>query len=460
MNIRSRLTLTFSVAVFLGVAIYSATLFYFYRSDLYANLDKLLRSDAETVEMALERHLGVGNEGRTTAPSLLDVEADSANWISEVWTHAGERVYFSGSSDEFPLGAIDGECVDEKRPESAFTLEGGIRVHCARSEAYPSEFTIRVARRIEKTAAQLRRFLLLMALGVPIVALLSALAGSFIARRALRPMTEITESARRISAENLSERLEVNDSRDEIGRLAITFNEMFARLETSFSRMQAFTADAAHELRTPLSSIRTMGEVALRKELDVESYRRVISDVLEETARLHRLCEGLLTLAKADSHELQFKREAIEVKPFVDKILDFVGVLAEEGGVEIRNAAGEGLRVFVDPLWFKQVLVNVIDNAIKFSPGSSIAISAEIIGRDVVVSVKDRGKGIPAESLPHLFDRFYRADHGRHRSVGGSGLGLAIAKGIVEAHGGSITVTSEIGIGTEVSIRIPGEKEI
>lgn len=456
-SIRSRLTILFSFAVLLAVGLYSGSLFYFYQNDVYADLDKSLRNDTEAIEMALERFLI--NQSSPQNFATLDFTPDTNNWLTEIWSHDNKRVFTSGASDTFPLGPFDPSCfAAPKTFSSENTFK--VRVQCAKSEAFPNLYTIRVSRLTAKAESQLSRFQLLMVFGVPLVALFSAMIGYFLAQRALAPISNMVDKAQKISGDNLSERILVKNQKDEIGKLANTFNLMFARLERSFSQMKKFTADAAHELRTPLSSIRAMGEVALRNNQSKEDLHRTIEDMLDESSRLHQLCENLLTLSRAESSDLQLKKERVSLHKFVEDAVQIIQVLAEEKSISILIQVPSNVFADLDPMWFRQVLMNLLDNSIKFSPtNSKIRVHASQSNFVTTLHISDEGKGIDQDHLSKVFDRFYRAEMSRNRDEGGAGLGLAIAKGIVTNHGGVIEIKSELGKGTEVSIAFAREEQ-
>jgi heavy metal sensor kinase len=319
---------------------------------------------------------------------------------------------------------------------------------------------IRVARLTNQTESLLGNFFFLMMLGIPLIVVVSALAGYFLSKRALSPIVEIVEKAKHISAESLSDRIPVQNEKDELGELTTTFNKMFSRLDLSFQQMRRFTSDAAHELRTPLAAIRAMGEVALRREPGRAECAETLGNILEETTRLQNLCEGLLTLAKAEAGNLSLRKEPTDLKSFLESVLQTIGVLAEEKGITVAVRVPQEAAISVDPMWLRQAVLNVIDNGIKYTPkGGEILVTAEAANGRMVIRIKDSGPGISKDHTDRIFDRFYRADSGRDRSIGGAGLGLAIAKGIVESHGGTISIQSSRGQGTEVGISLPSEGE-
>lgn len=271
--------------------------------------------------------------------------------------------------------------------------------------------------------------------------LLSSLLGWFVARRGLRPIGTIAGVARGISAERLNDRLPLARVPVELEELAAAFNDMLARLEDSFRRLSEFSSDIAHELRTPLSNLMTQTQVAMSKSRSAEEYREILYSNLEEYERLARMVSDMLFLAKADNGLLIPERERIDVARTVDALLEFYRALAEEGDVSMSRS-GEG-EMIGDALMMRRAISNLLSNAIRHAtPGGRIGVDVSTAAMSTRIAVENSGDSIAPQYLDRLFDRFYRVDPSRSRSSEGSGLGLAIAKSIVEAHGGSIAVTS------------------
>jgi heavy metal sensor kinase len=246
--------------------------------------------------------------------------------------------------------------------------------------------------------------------------------------------------AREINAARLSARLEVENPHDEIGRLAGAFNETLVQLERSFEQLRRFTSDASHELRTPLTAIQTVGEIGLRGAPTAEHYRTVIESMLEETGRLTRLVESLLTIARADSGQIQLARADIVVLRLVQEVASFVDILADDKGQHLVIEGDASMHTCGDRAILRQIVINLLDNAIKYTPAGG-SISARVAAHDdrmVSIEVKDSGPGVAPDHRDRIFERFYRVDEGRSRGTGGAGLGLAIAKWGAEAHGGRL----------------------
>jgi heavy metal sensor kinase len=297
---------------------------------------------------------------------------------------------------------------------------------------------------------------------VAIVALVVAVAGAvgggvIIAGRSLRPVELITKKANEIGAQRLAERLPLRGTGDELDRLAETLNRMLERVEDHVRRVRQFTADASHELRSPLAVLRGNAEVILARQRSAEELRATIEQSVEHYDRLTRIADDLLLLAKGDAGELRLAREPVCFADAIRGVVDLYGPLAEERGIVLRTELNDDLLVCGDPTYLRQVLSNLIENAVKYAgAGKQVTVSMAEAGDMIRSTVRDNGPGIPPEHLPHLFDRFYRADQAwSGQGPRGCGLGLSICRMIVEAHGGTIRIESQPGHGIAVVVSLP-----
>lgn len=266
----------------------------------------------------------------------------------------------------------------------------------------------------------------------------------------------MAERARTITAERLSDRLPVDHPEDELGRLAAVFNQTLGRLEESFEQMRRFTADVSHELRTPLTAIRSVGEVGLREPRDGRDYRAIIGSMLEEADRLSGLVDRLLTLSRAESGRAKLTIDAVDLKELADDVVNYLGVLAEEKGQSLTVEAVGRPRGSADRLVLRQSLINLVDNAIKYTPaGGRIRIQAADMPSGPSLAVTDSGPGIAPEVRTRIFDRYDRGGEPRPNDIGGSGLGLAIAKWAVEVNGGHLRLENTNGTGSTFRITLP-----
>jgi heavy metal sensor kinase len=292
---------------------------------------------------------------------------------------------------------------------------------------------------------------------VPLLVILASLLGYWLSGRALKPVTRIIETAERIGVNNLSQRLEVPRPRDELRRLSETLNAMLDRIERSFKRIAQFTADASHDLRTPVAVIRTLAEVTLRRPRSAEQYQEALTKVLSTSEETTELLENLLTLARADAGTTGMELHLIDLEQHVQKASERAELLATNKSLEVTTTTpGRAVWVRGDSIAIDRLLLILVDNAIKYTPDRGRCEIALIdSGADVHVEVRDSGIGIASRDLELIFERSYRADSARSRDTGGAGLGLAIARQITELHGGSVTAESQVGRGSTFRVRFP-----
>ena len=315
---------------------------------------------------------------------------------------------------------------------------------------------VQVGMSLEMTETTLRRFLLTMAALFPVGLLLAGGGGWLLARRALRPVDRIAETARRISAEHLAARLEDTGADDELNRLVGTLNDMLERLDASFHQVRQFSADASHELQTPLTILKGEIEVALRSPRTADEYRAVLTSALEEIDRLTRLVDGLLLLARADAGVLRMDRRPVDLTKLVEDVCGQAKVLADARGVVLRPEGMEPLTISGDYDRLRRMLLNLVDNGLKYTPsGGRVGISLRREGPWAALRVADTGIGLSPAEQKKIFERFYRSPEAKSRGEGGAGLGLCIARSIVEAHGGKIRIESAPGQGSAFTVLLP-----
>ena len=298
----------------------------------------------------------------------------------------------------------------------------------------------------------LQRLLTALLIGGGLLTLLAGFAGYILASRTLAPINEITLAARRISTEDLSARLDLPDTGDEVSRLAATFNEMLARIERGFRRERQFTADASHELRTPLTAMQAILSVTRQRRRTHAEYEEALDDLTEETERLRSLTESLLALARTDLDPLVLS-ETVDLSTLLEDVSESLRPLADAKGLALTCETVADLNVQGESDGLIRLFINLLENAIKYTDKGSVKVSARKGKENVHVEIKDTGIGIQSEHLPHIFERFYRVEQAR--SQRGTGLGLAIALQIVQAHGGNIEVESAPGMGATFRIKLP-----
>ena len=318
---------------------------------------------------------------------------------------------------------------------------------------------VQVGSSMESVEETLERFSLILFILVPCALVIISFSGWLMASWALKPVDGITKAARKITAENLSQRIESTGADDEIGRLTDTINEMISRLQISFNQILQFSADVSHELRTPLTILRGSAEVALRQERSQEEYSDVLISNLEEINRMQRIVEELLMLSRADMGEISIEKERVNLNKVLTDIKQQAEVLAMEKNISVELELKSVIIIMADELMIRQLLLNIISNAVKYSnENGKIIIEAYEEGGFAYISVKDFGIGIDEKNVPNLFNRFFRVDKVRSRQEGGTGLGLSICKWIAIEHGGDILVDTKLGEGSTFTIKLSCEE--
>jgi heavy metal sensor kinase len=314
-----------------------------------------------------------------------------------------------------------------------------------------------VGRSIAEELAGLRRLAWELAGAGGVVLLLGLTGGWWVATRAIRPIEDISATAVKIAAGDLSQRISAADTDSELGRLAAVLNSTFARLDAAFAQQRQFTSDAAHELRTPITVMLAQTQTVLNRERGAAEYRATVETCQRAAQRMRKLTEALLELARLDAGQETLKRVPFDLSKTVSDCGELMAPLADARRLKIHCAV-PALPCVGDPERMGQVITNLLGNAIEYSQESGeVRITGERQSGAVILSVSDSGPGIAAEDLPRIFERFYRADKARSGNGGHTGLGLAISKAIVEAHGGSLEAASRPGAGATFTVRLPGQ---
>ncbi|HEY6122196.1 MAG TPA: ATP-binding protein [Pyrinomonadaceae bacterium] len=336
--------------------------------------------------------------------------------------------------------------------DGSTALLGGTMIS-AEGESY----FVAIAASLSNVRSIQRRLLGTLLLSIPIAILIALVGGAVLANRAIEPLDRMTDTARRISADHLGERIEMSRADMELRRLAGAFNEMLGRLDQSFKQIRQFTADASHELRTPLTILMGETELAVNDLLDYEECKAALSSRREELQRMARIVDDLLVLSKFDYGKKTLQVKQLDFSDLVIEICEQQKNQARSKGVTLDLMKTVPVEIEGDSSRLRQMVRNVLDNAIKYTPpGGRVAVELDQPNdKQLRLRVSDTGIGIPLVVQPLIFDRFYRVDQARTREEGGSGLGLSIVKQIIEAHGGSISVKSDVGIGTVMTLILP-----
>ncbi len=463
-SIRFRLTLWYAIT--LAVTLTASSLFWYVAlsRNMMTHIDDRLLDVAKTVE---KRHL-LEHQTMTEheACTGLDDYIIDHNWAgyAQVRNGLGNLICTINSVDgeTMPLSTSALLKITRQLPE--FETIHGLGEDSIRLLSYPIFNDDRIERIIQvaeslsanhHTLSDLKTIFLMLS---PFAILVLTFCGWFLANRALTPVVEITNTARKITAEKLNERLPIREPGDELAGLSETINSMLARLEDSFNRIKQFSADASHELRTPLAILKGETEVTLRWAKSEEELRQTLESNLEEINLMSRILEDLLALAKSEAKDLHLVIEEFSLSDLLQDIYLNAKTLAEpqKHMLRLRLQVDAEIMLWGDQIQLYRMLLNLINNSIKYTkPGGIIELALQVDGEMAIISIKDSGVGIPENHLPHIFDRFYRIDAARNREDGGTGLGLSIVKAIVDAHGGSIDVSSVVDEGTTVTITLP-----
>ncbi len=446
-TLRLRFALWTALLILLALVTFGIYVYFSMARGLYAALDDALQVSAAQIIAGLN----VDNGNLALPDSLSEPPEEgvpSAGFSVRVLTSDGQVIEQSG------VYALQMPPVSPANMSSFYTDLPGTN-----GRVYTTPITdndalvafVQVARSTESVRETMEQLLTTLLIAAPLLVLAAAVSGYFLAARALRPVDAMTRMARRISAEDLSARLNLVGD-DELGRLASTFDEMLERLEGSFRRERQFTADASHELRTPLAAMQAILSVTRQRKRKPAEYERALDDLTEEVERLCGLTESLLALARADSHPSKLT-ETVNLSILLKDVSESLRPLAEAKGLELACKTEPSLTVRGEMEGLIRLFINLLDNAIKYTEHGRVSISAQREGTRVHVEINDTGIGIPAEHLPHIFERFYRVEQSRSQS--GNGLGLSLAQHIVEAHGGKIRVKSQPGTGSTFTIEFP-----
>ena len=453
-SVRTRLTLWYATVLALSLIAFAVLVYYGAANIFYARQDELLRSTAETVASAYVQEL---DEEQSVAKANEVVLAQMVfpNRYVEVVDANGSAVAWSRNLAGHQFTIPQAELGEAQR--GSFVVLNDLRVAVVPlSPGRQLGFAI-VAEPLSVVEEGLRRLRRDFLFGVPLILLLASLGGYFLARKSLLPIALMNQQTQRITAENLSAQLDVANPRDEVGRLAITINELLARLDAAFQEQKRFIADASHELRTPLAVLRGETEVALQKERGTADYQESLALIKDEAERLSRIVENLFLLAREPVDAPSLIKEPVRLDGLVNECVRAAHVLAMQKGLRLTSDDDlPAITVNGDDEMLKRMLLNLIDNAVKYTPpGGQISVGLRTQNGHARIVVTDTGIGIPAADQPRIFDRFYRVDKARSRALGGAGLGLSISRWIVEGHSGSLSVESAPDRGSAFTVELP-----
>lgn len=441
-----------------GVAAFSIAAWFAMRASLYRAIDEALEDRVRGVQSFMELQIAslsipeIRDEFREH--SVLGPGGD----LFQVCDADGQWLYRSIPLESNNVPIAPPASLGTPRFETVPVQGHTLRFYSRRISVNGKAYTVEVAAPMNEAFEALQWFRIMLLLAAPLLLIAASAGGYWISTRALAPVDEISRAAQRISIENLAERLHVPQTGDQLQRLSETLNAMLSRLEASVRRITQFTADASHELRAPVSLIRTTAEVAtLNRDRATREYLEALDDILEESERTSQVVDSLMLLARADSGKESLELVPVDARAVVQSAAEQGERLARNHGVGFQvELPADAVPIQADADALRRALLILMDNAIKYTArGGSVEVTLTKGDGIAAASVSDTGIGIAAPDLAHIFDRFWRADKARSREQGGAGLGLSIAKWIVDMHGGTISVRSEPGKGSVFEIRVP-----
>ena len=419
----------------IGFAIIALTVM---RESIYTTVDEQLEDRMRALQLLIAR-----SEPESDIASELREhgELQSGSQLFQVSDGAGRFLYRSPVMERLGVAAAQ---ANKQQYVDAEYGDLPLRILTATVSSASRRFVIQVAEPMDDYLEAIERFRTAMFVGIPALLLIAAGGGYWLSTRALRPVDHITREAQAITPQDLSRRVTVPRTRDELQRLAETLNKMLDRIESAVLRISQFTADASHELRTPTALIRTRAEVTLANPRTNDQYREALTDVLGESERMSALIENLMLLARADTGTETLVFREVDISALAKDVCVQARTLADTKQIHFDATIPKTpILVQGDPDALRRLMLILIDNAVKYtSPAGNVSLAIKPEGEVVEVRVLDNGIGIPEEDLPHIFERFYRSDKARSRELGGAGLGLSIGHWIVKAHGGEIRAES------------------
>ena len=460
-SIRFRLTVWYAGLLALLLLLFGASTYLGLRHYLNQTLNESLGRQARQIGESFLADVATGGEGYVISEINEHYAPELNNRFVRVTRADGSVMYVSGKPKEssFDPSAVSnvGAPVDRDYVREVHLPGGELLIYTHQfTERTGQRFLIEVGAPYEQVEVVLYGLLLALALGFPLTVIVAISGGWLLMRRALNPVDEITRGAEQITSRNLSQRLPVARTGDQLERLSSSLNRMIERLEESFLYVSRFTADASHELRTPLTILRGELEAASGQPEVGPDLRETIGSALEETERLSRIVESLMAISRLDAGKAGMERDILDLAELAASTTEQIRLLAVDKDVALQCESEERVAVEGDRARLKQVIVNLVDNAIKYTPaGGLVGVKVRASNGRAMLEVNDNGVGIPAEALPHIFERFYRVDKARSRQMGGAGLGLSIIKAIVTAHGGQVRVESVEGGGSRFLVELP-----
>ncbi len=466
-SVRVRLTLWYMSVLALVLIGFSVVVYTLLSRTLYARVDEGLRAVVEVAIKSLTNDIEEGQSRESAAQSTV-AELFNRQQALAIFDESARLLAENTSHKDLYAQLPDLNLIPEKDVYLYTVAEVDDdddlhRIAVQRVKIPPANtpYIILITQRLETVDDELQTLREILYYVVPMALVVAGLGGWFLARKSLAPVVAMSEQARRIGAENLDRQLPIANPRDELGKLATTFNELLARLNASFAQQRQFMADASHELRTPISVMHTTADVTLEQQRREESeYRDALKIVDEQTRRLARIVEDMFILSRADAGHFQLRKSKFYLDELLAETTRAAEVLATAKDVKVRLTNSPDALVFGDEDLLRQMILNLLDNAIKYTPtGGEVHLRLTRRPENYSIEISDTGAGIPPAAQTHIFERFYRVDKSRSRVEnqrgGGAGLGLAIARWIAEAHQGTLELVKSTADGSTFIATLP-----
>jgi len=484
-TIRFKIIFWYTLALTIIISLFSISLYSNFKSNLYGDLDDLLQFKADGIADSIDTYwetekldalkAGIKQDvfskinninfvkiaqrwvkEKSNDPKLMNIivqifdaggnNIDSSKNIPSIMVLSKESLRFvlkgNGHFDNLNIELSDRKTLSLRALTTPVIENGKVA------------YIVQVTSPLAQVAAALNRLRFTLLLLLPVAIFLTSIVGLFLAEFTLKPLKKIIKTVHQITAENLKLRVDLPDTKDEIKKLADTFDDMLEKLDKSFSSQQQFIHDISHELRTPLTILKGELEVTLKKVRSQKEYESILHSSLEELNKINRIIENLLMLARFENKEAILEIKSLDLNQLIQNILVDIKILSEQKGIQINFSSQESIILKADENQLRRAILNILDNAIKYTAeNGKIFVKIEKDNNAAKIKISDTGIGIAKENLPFIFDRFYRVD--KSRNTNGFGLGLSIAKSIIEAHRGKIEVESQPNQGTTFLISLP-----